>query len=849
MILGPKYRKKFSTINAGIVAEIVERYLNNPEDVSSDELEVLASVFDINLSFPKNTASQPETFFKDSGYLYADINPLKAPNKYADNLAPDESDMPYLKKIGYEFSHLRNIGEKKWFTTEIAKSFPSLSNEKKLVLLESLLKAEGFEQYLHKSFVGARWYSLEGSEALIIIIDEIIEQCKEYDSINFGMPHRGRLNILAHIFGKPYREIFSEFREEGINNVGSSKNDDYLKDVKYHLGAKKTKDSELFLFPNPSHLEMINPVILGVTKAQQMNGNSSLGVMIHGDAAFPGEGINSETFNLSKLKDYNTNGSVHIVTNNQVGFTTNPEDSYPSLFSTDFVRGFDIPIIHVNADDIESCINATRLALKYKNKFNKDIVIDLIAYRRYGHQEMDDPSITQPKLYEQINKHPTITNIFSNDLISENIISIENVNILKANNFKKFESENTQDSEIVSSIWPGEFKIDQIDYEKSSEKISLKDLSSLNNKLYAIDKDFSVNSRVDQVFKRRKNFELNSKIEWGHAELLSIASLANKGTSIRFSGQDSQRGTFNQRNAVIWDTNGNGSLNLLDNINNNRYSHIINSPLSEMATIAFEFGFSIVEDKSLVIWEAQFGDFVNNAQSVIDEFVTSSQPKWGLDSNLVLLLPHGYEGMGPNHSSGWMERFLESADNNNIAVANCTTSSQYFHLLRAHCLLEKQANPLIVFTPKSLLRHPTASSTVEEICKDGFKVLLEKNNPKKPTKLVLGSGKIISDIISDEQFDHKSSPLIVSIEMLYPFPKSLLRALIKKNTSLKEIIWVQEEPQNRGPWNFIKDRIRSICPEEIRLQYVGRELSAATATGSASVHKLEQQKIIDSILK
>jgi len=855
-MLGPKNRKKFSLINSGILVEILEKYFNDPDSVDESEINLITSYFDVDLN--KSSKSSAKTnldddYIRDFGYLHADTNPIKEntnTNINNENISSKLSNN-YLGKIGWEFSHIRDRSEKKWLHDHVENIEINIDKNQKINLIKRLIEAENFEQFLHKTFVGARWYSLEGSESLITILDQIISDSTTYDSINFGMPHRGRLNILAHIFDKPYPEIFSEFREENINNMGSGKIDEYLRDVKYHLGAKKNKGLELFLYPNPSHLEMINPVILGATKAKQIKNDKSFGVLIHGDAAFPGEGINSESFNLSKLSGYNCNGSIHIVTNNQIGFTTNPENSFPNLFATDFVRGFDIPIIHINGDDIYSCIKATKVAIDYKNKFNKDVVLDLVSYRRYGHQEMDDPTMTQPLMYEKISTHPSVIKIFSEELIKEKILSKDEIGRIKSSHSQYMSNLNKPIEALETSIWPGEFNLDEINYEASSESIDIDELEEINKQLYKIDGKFNLNKRLKSIFDKRQKFDENLKLEWGHAEMLSLASLVKNNISIRFSGQDSQRGTFSQRNAIIWDTTGKGKTGLLDKFTNKDvYVDIINSPLSEMAVLAFEFGYSIVENKSLVIWEAQFGDFVNNAQSVIDEFIVSSQPKWGLDSNLVLLLPHGYEGMGPNHSSGWIERFLESADNNNIAIANCTTSSQYFHLLRAHTLMQKQSNPLIIFTPKSLLRHPISSSPVKDLISSKFKSTIKNRNVKNANKIIIGSGKIIVDIMNDPDYKKLSSKAeLLSIEMLYPFPKTALKKLFGEHKNAKEIIWVQEEPQNRGAWKFMKERIDKILPNSIGLKYVGREPSAATATGSASVHKIQQKRIIDCILK
>ena len=848
-MLGPKYRKNFSVINAGIVAEIIERYLSDPDSINESEYQLLLSTFKFESNGVNSNSGSISFDKRDRAYLYADLNPLEKNESANYNFEDSKLNQIYLKTIGWEFSHLRNNDEKEWLYNTVENKNISLSREVKLNLLKRLIHVENFEQFLHKSFVGARWYGLEGSEALIIILDEIINGFENYDSINFGMPHRGRLNVLAHIFDKPYSEIFSEFKEENINHMSSGNVDEYLRDVKYHLGAKKSTKSELLLIPNPSHLEMINPVILGVTKAYQKKGKTSLGVLMHGDAAFPGEGINSESFNLSKLNGYDSGGSIHIVTNNQLGFTTNPSDSYPLLHSTDFVRGYDIPIIHVNGDDIHSCVKAISVAIDYKKKFNKDVVLDLVAYRRFGHQEMDDPNITQPLMYKKIKSHPTITEIYSKELIDEGVINNDEILNFKNSHTEKLTKENEIKFENETSIWPGEFTTEDINYEDKSNNIGSEELLVINKKLYEISSSFQINNRIKQIIDKRLAMDEDFKIEWGHAELLAISSILEKNVPVRFSGQDSRRGTFSQRNAYLWDSENNSDINLLDKFSKGSYVDVINSPLSEMAALAFEFGYSISENKALVIWEAQFGDFVNNAQSVIDEFISSSQPKWGLDSNLVLLLPHGYEGMGANHSSGWMERFLDSAADNNIAVANCTNSSQYFHLLRNHALQNKQANPLIIFTPKSLLRHPHSSSKLKDLSSSNFNRILKHRNVKDPKKIIFGSGKIIVDILNAENIGNLDpNTEIISLEQLYPFPIKEVKKILKSK-NLNEIIWVQEEPRNRGAWKYFNENIIEIPENNLRLKYSGRKQSATTATGSSSVHKIQQKRIIDSILK
>jgi 2-oxoglutarate dehydrogenase E1 component len=881
-MLKANYRNNFSKINAGIIAEILENYFNDPSSIPESDVKILSeylsSITGQSFSSKQEVSKSTDDteYIRKYGYIYAQTDPLNINNINNEQILPKnlgENDYSisrleeiYLQNIGYEWEHLRSEKEKTWLKNKVENQSESF-NPSQQELIDStleLIKAEDFEKFIHRSFPGSRWYSLEGSEALIPIISTIINESSNtnIEKIIMGMPHRGRLNTLSHIFKKPYELIFDEFKEENLKQkLNDLNSDEFLLDVKYHLGAKTSiknsigKNLDLFMLPNPSHLEMITPVISGATLGLKDKENipigKSLSIIIHGDAAFAGQGIVAETFNLSGVEGYNTKGNIHIINNNQIGFTTNPKNAYSTKFSSDLARGFDIPILHVNGDDIESCLKIAKLAVQYRNSFSKDILINLVGYRRFGHNEMDEPSFTQPIMYERIKSHPTVRSIWVKEILSRNLITPKKIARFEEenlNNLKKSNSNsNSLDHQAVA--WPNNFPNVKKQSKLSTTKLIKNELINTNKSLWNVPLDFTIHPKLKTLVEKRRDSDLNSKIEWGHAEILSLALLSKSNIPIRLTGQDSARGTFNQRHGILIDIKDESKFNLFSNINKNNLPYLINSPLSEEAALAFEFGYSSMFLDSFVLWEAQFGDFANNAQSIIDELICSSQAKWGQNTGLTLLLPHGYEGMGPNHSSAHLERFLSLASQNNITIANCTNTSQYFHLLRQQGFTQSsQKKPLVIVTPKSLLRHPLACSTLKEILEGNFSPVIEtrKDNISKIRKLIICSGKIAIEFLNKDSEKLLKSSVLIRLEQLYPFPEKTFKDIISKYKNLEKVIWLQEEPKNRGAWPYISDIISPIFNN---LKYIGRNFTPSAASGSSLVHKLQQQQIFDEIIK
>ncbi|MBA30309.1 MAG: 2-oxoglutarate dehydrogenase E1 component [Dehalococcoidia bacterium] len=881
-MLKENQRNNFSKINAGIIAEILENYFNDPSSIPDSDKKILSdylkSITGQNLTTESvlDKSNDQSEFIRKYGYIYANTDPLninnvKLPENFSSNNSNDKSpyiklESIYLKNIGYEWEHLRSREEKIWFENKIETESKDLDTTKQELIDSTfeLIKAEDFEKFIHRSFPGSRWYSLEGSEALIPLIKTLITKASQtnIERILMGMPHRGRLNTLSHIFNKPYELIFDEFKEENLKKIVKNINsDEFLLDVKYHLGAKTSiknsigKNLDLFMLPNPSHLEMITPVIsgatLGIKDKEKISSEKTLSIIIHGDAAFAGQGIVAETFNLSGVEGYNTQGNIHIINNNQIGFTTDPKNAFSTKFSSDLARGFDIPILHVNGDDIESCIKIAKLAVQYRNSFSKDILINLVGYRRFGHNEMDEPSFTQPLMYKKIKSHPTVRSIWVKEILERNMISIDEISQFEIENNEKLRKANSNLNTVdhQSLAWPNNFPNNKKSSEFIKTKLSASNLISTNKSLWSVPLDFTLHPKLKTLIEKRRNSDLDSKIEWGHAEILSLALLSEKNIPIRLTGQDSSRGTFNQRHGVLIDIEDESKLNVFSNINKKNLPYLINSPLSEEAALGFEFGYSSMFLDSLVIWEAQFGDFANNAQSIIDELICSSQAKWGQNTGLTLLLPHGFEGMGPNHSSGHLERFLNLSSQNNITIANCTNTSQYFHLLRQQGLTPpNEKKPLVIMTPKSLLRHPLASSTLKEILEGQFAPILEtrKDNIDQINKVIICSGKISIEFLYKDSEKLLKNSVLIRVEQLYPFPEKIFKDIISKYKNIKKIIWLQEEPKNKGAWQYIND---TISPMVKKLKFVGRNFSPSPASGSSTVHKLQQQQIFDDIIK
>jgi 2-oxoglutarate dehydrogenase E1 component len=706
---------------------------------------------------------------------------------------------------------------------------------------------------------------------LIPMLDELVVDAAAHGTrtILLGMAHRGRLNVLAHVLGKPYARILAEFegRVPSRRAAASESTDEgYAGDVKYHAGARRAFQSEdsrgtvtVAMAPNPSHLEFVDPVVQGMARGAQGAGadRSALAVLIHGDASFPGQGVVAETLNLSRLAGYQTGGSLHIIANNQLGFTTAPSEGRSTLYASDLAKGFEMPIVHVNADDPVACLASVRLAVAYRAAFAKDILIDLIGYRRWGHNEGDDPSLTQPRVYAAIGRKPTVRERFASDLVQRGVVRDGEPEALLKAGLDEFQ----RIRESVLSRSPSAAGEDGAVSERSNgyarvdrelPAASWDDLQRLNAALLQFPDGFSLSRRLERaVTRRREAFSRpDAPIDWGHAETLALATLLEAGTPVRLTGQDTLRGTFSQRHLAFYDTRTGERFLPLGSLPGRKADlDAHNSPLSESATLGFEYGYTLQRPDALVLWEAQYGDFINGAQVIVDEFVVSAQAKWGLISGLVLLLPHAWEGQGPDHSGGRLERFLEMAAEDNIRVANCTTAAQYYHLLRRQAAsLGRDPRPLVVMTPKSLLRHPLAASRAADLANGAFRPVLDdarvSERPGQVERIVLCSGHVWAELESDERRASQSDLAVVRVEQLYPFPEAELTQLLEKYHRASEVVWVQEEPRNMGAWPFLQ-RVR--LPADLR--YIGRPESASPAEGWMESHLAEQRRIISEALQ
>ena len=781
----------------------------------------------------------------------------------------------YSGAIGYETDHIQAYEERTWIR-EAAEDqrFFGLDTNRQKELLDRLSEVETFERFLHKTLPSQKRFSIEGTDMTVPVLDTIIRNAAAGSTreVVIGMAHRGRLNVLAHILGKPYEQILTEFMSPNFTK------ETYLGwtgDVKYHRGARKAyhesgiSEMPITLAPNPSHLEFVNAVVEGRARAAQEHRDrvgfpdedekESLAVLIHGDAAFPGQGIVAETLNLSQLKGYQTGGTIHLIINNQIGFTTDIAESRGTLYASDLAKGFEVPIVHVNADNPEACVAAARMAWAYREKFQKDFLIDLVGYRRWGHNEGDEPEFTQPLMYEKIKNHPTVRELWARELERRGAITHEEgvgrVNELMARLQAAYEA--VRERKAVTDAQPA--LIEEPPHASSprvrptivAKPISAAQIVALNAALLERPEGFSPHPKLDRTLqKRRESLHQPGGVDWSHAEQLAFASILTDGTPVRLTGQDSERGTFSQRHLVLHDTVTGERYIPLHHISQARASFAVyNSPLSENAVLGFEYGYSTHAPDTLVLWEGQFGDFANGAQVIIDQFIISGYAKWGQEPSLVLLLPHGYEGAGPEHSSARLERFLQLAANNNIRVANCTTAAQYFHLLRYQAAtLKIDPRPLIVMTPKSLLRQPKAASVLNDLADQYFQPLLppgpESAPPAETNRLVLCSGKVAIDLLGSPGFTQAEGVALARLEMLYPFPTAELSSLLQQMPNLREVVWLQEEPQNQGAWSFVASHIRELLDPAISLHYVGRPASASTAEGIASAHAFEQARIL-----
>ncbi|MEM7125795.1 MAG: 2-oxoglutarate dehydrogenase E1 component [Chloroflexota bacterium] len=787
----------------------------------------------------------------------------------------------YSSSTGFDFAHVRVPEEREWLrhAIESRRFAPPRDPINPRALLERLTQVEVFEHFLNRTFPGKTRFSIEGLDMLVPILDEIIGDvaAEGVRSILLGMAHRGRLNVLAHVLNKSYRQILTEFKDPVHRQTLSIRGDlGWTGDVKYHEGASRslpgtgTFDVTVRIAPNPSHLELVNPIVQGMARADGTFSGSpgeptfdhyiSLPILMHGDAAFPGQGIVAETLNMARLDGYFTGGTIHIITNNQVGFTTDAQDSRSTLYASDLAKGFKIPIVHVNANDPVACMEVARLAASYRNRFQRDFLIDLIGYRRHGHNEGDEPRFTQPEMYGRVDATPTVRRIWATQRVEAGEIKESDVTLLYES--KLAEMQHTWDTldletpQILPYVEPPPPGIAS----RMKTAISIEELQALHRALLNLPDGFQIHPRIERIMRRRAKAmdELDIKgIDWGTAEHLALASILAEGTAIRLTGEDVKRGTFSHRHAALYDVRDGAEFVPLHHLPQAKSAfEVHNSPLTENATVGYEYGYNIQAPDRLVIWEAQYGDFINGAQAVVDEYLVSGRAKWNQTPSLVLLLPHGYEGQGPDHSSARLERFLQSAAETNMRIANCTTAAQYFHLLRRQALLlGSDPLPLIVLTPKSLLRHPLAASSPRELSEGCWQPIIDDNETeaKVVRRLILCSGKVYVDLVSSELRAETlvadkgasiGSVAIARIEQIYPFPTDEFGELLAKYPNIQEVAWVQEEPLNMGAWEFARPILEEIIGSKARLEYVGRPRRANPAEGSAGWHALNQAEIV-----
>ncbi len=798
----------------------------------------------------------------------------------------------YLRKVysgtvGHDYLQIRNADERDWLrqAAESGRFSVEQMPADPVEILRRLTEVEVFEHFLQRSFVAKTRFSIEGLDVLVPMLDIILGSAAESGiyAILIGMAHRGRLNLLAHVLNKSIDQILAEFKDPLRRRVLQNEPDGWSGDVKYHAGARRTIDTEadaetihltVQLAPNPSHLEAVNPVIEGMARAAGTRTNHSgppvfdatvtLPVIIHGDASFPGQGVVAETLNMYRLPGYETGGTIHIIANNKVGFTAEPAETRSTLFASDLAKGYRIPIIHVNADDPEGAIMAARIAFAYRERFRNDFLIDLIGYRRLGHNEGDEPEFTQPLMYKAIEAHPTVRKIWADCLVQRGLVPLELPEQLVQDGMQALQTAwekldpNAFQEPIPTPPPPGAAR-------HVHTAVSLEELSSLNQYLLRIPDGFHVHPRLARIRQRReKIFDAvdAASIDWSTAEELAFASILTEGIPIRLTGQDTQRGTYSQRHGVLHDVETGATFTPLQMLSQAKASfEILNSPLSEYAALGYEFGYNIQAHTTLVVWEAQYGDFINNAQTIVDEFVASGRDKWGQLSSLVLLLPHGYEGQGPDHSSGRLERFLNLAADKNLRIVNCTTAANYFHVLRRQAaLLAVDPLPLVIMSPKSLLRHPMVSSPPREFAEGGWRPVIDRQPaPRrnaedkqgellpaaKVRRLILCSGKVYVDLATSELLPDHPTVGVARLEQLAPFPTIDVEELLEGYPGLQEITWVQEEPENMGAWEFVRPHLEKAAGRRLELKLVSRPASASPAEGSNNLHIFNQRHLIE----
>ena len=788
----------------------------------------------------------------------------------------------YCGPIGYEYMHISNPTERKWLRDRIEQDESSLQFTKngKEAILNKLIQAEGFEKFLHTKYVGTKRFGLDGGESLIPALEQIIKIAgqSEAKEVKIGMSHRGRLNVLANVLQKSYKRIFNEFAGD-IQTFG----EEGAGDVKYHLGASSDREFDgnsihVGLTDNPSHLEAVNPVVLGQTRGKQFfhedkERNKVLPILIHGDAAFAGQGVVAECFAMSGLPGHNTGGTIHFIVNNQIGFTTSPRFARSSPYPSDVAKMVDAPILHVNGDDPEAVVYATRIATEFRLKFNRDVVVDIICYRRFGHNEGDEPSFTQPLMYKKIRSHPTPVEVYGSKLVNENTLSESELKNFKTDfkNLLDDQYKNAKDYKPKIEWYEGTWSRYKPEKGKDKRGISGFDqrkLLEISEKINSIPEELNLHKTIIKILNARRASVSDGKgIDWSTAEALAFGSLLEEGYPVRLVGQDSGRGTFSQRHSVLRNQLDNSRYIPLNNISKDQKRYeIVDSFLSELAVLGFEYGYSLVQPNTLTMWEAQFGDFANGAQVVIDQFIASGERKWTRSSGLVMLLPHGYEGQGPEHSSARLERFLQLCSNDNMQVMNCTTPANYFHALRRQMHRDFR-KPLIMMTPKSLLRNKYCVSNLEDFSKEnsfhrilwdhavdpktnGFIKLRKASEIKK---VILCSGKVYFDLLDAREKLKIDDVILFRIEQLYPFPAKTLVKELKPYAKNAKFYWCQEEPKNMGGWFSVRDYIQwtleTINANNSKISYIGRSPDASPATGYAKRHIAQQQEIINKVFE
>jgi 2-oxoglutarate dehydrogenase E1 component len=773
----------------------------------------------------------------------------------------------YSSTMGFEFAHLGEEGERDWFRETIEREHLAryLTPEEKRETLARLSAVDGLERFIGRAWVNMKRFSIEGTDALVPMLDALINDAGHAGTreVVIAMAHRGRINVLTHILDKPYAKIFGEF--DGKHAAASAESE--TGDVKYHLGARTERtlaDGRVVgvqLVPNPSHLEVVNPVLTGLARARQrvtvgerltgdFDTSAVTPVVVHGDAAFPGEGIVAETLNMSRLRGYYVGGSLHIIVNNQVGFTTDPTDARSTHYASDLAKGFEIPIVHVNADNLEACIAAVRLGVAYRTKFGKDFLIDLVGYRRHGHNEGDEPTFTQPTLYASIKAHPTPRQVWGERLVREGVVTQEDVQAYERDIAKRLEQtydDVKQASEDDDHHEPGSAAETPV----VETAVRAEQLVALNEQLLAWPSDFNAHPRLGKQLERRREAMTDAGgIDWGHAEALAFASLLSEGTSVRLTGQDAERGTFSHRHAVLHDPVTGKTFTPLQHLPNAKGTfEIFNSPLCETGVLGFEYGYSTAAEDALVLWEAQFGDFVNVAQPIIDQFIAADRAKWAQDSGVTMLLPHGYEGQGPEHSSARLERFLQLCADGNMKVAYPSTPAQYFHILRRQARSESR-RPLILMQPKSLLRLPVAASKLADLSNGRFAPVIDDvsigDRRDDVQRVVFCTGKLYYDLIAKER---PANVAIARVEELYPWPAEQISTIVDLYRNVVEVAWAQEEPKNMGAWSYVFPRLRACTGNAMLIRYVGRPERASPAEGYVTSHQEEQARIVADALE